>query len=632
MGTMTVSASPFAEGTESLVNASAPPQGRLYVPPAYTHTSGDAAVALTSANHKVALGFIPEIDFALDAISFYVTAIGTTGEVTIGLHAEGTAIEPNGELNGSCTNVAASMTANDAPSPCVVGLWDSAGANAEVSGFEAYRAVDGSHSPNNGVRSNAAPTAGAPIYYTIDFGPGNAKIINRYRFYPFNNTDANVRAFPRAWTFWGSNAENPAVNTDADWTELSGSSPWTAVADYYASAASHSDYMVTNATAYRHYCWKITDRNGTSDYVSLGEIQLLEAQSKAAPGSLLQPLGSKAVGSSTDTWLRHTFDSYPLQRGTKYWIVITGADSSDFALSVRRNTPAAGSMFPDGCSTKQSTDGNVWTQSQQDNRPAMLNVVLNPTVNHCPQLMYGRCNGQEVPLYEGSMWSCATIPAEGIKLSCEALSPSTKYHVYLYDSSGTLTLEATTAERTLQDGVEVKSGASSRSFVGVVAVDSVQSGYQGPLDVPDARFVRNRYNPILKELSKDPNYVGYTRADHGGDGWEKLNNNDDFMMRVVSISHETLVCALTVYISSTYGPIFGLAVDDVLPACKNRFSPYIGGGTGGVISLTFNVSLQEGSHSIWPIVSSIHTLCYVFLTMNVSPCLRTVCLTAQIPC
>ena len=634
MGTMMVSASPSSEGTESFTNDAITPQGRLYVPAAYAQTSGDLAVPLTSADHKVALRFTPEVDFALDAISFYVTAIGTTGDVSIELYDDGTAIEPNGELNGSYTNVAPAMTSNSTPSPYVVGLWDSTGANAETSGYEAYLGMNGSNASGAGVRSTAAPTSAAPIYYTVDFGSGNALVINRFRFCPFMNSDSDVRAFPKAWTFWGSNAESPTVDTDDDWTEIVGASAWTAVTDFANNSLNaFSDYPVTNGTAYRHYRWKITDRNGSSDYVSLGAIQVFEAQMASAPGALLQPFGTTAVGSVADTWIRHTFDSCQLQRQVPYWIVFAGEASKDFSLSVKRNSATAGSMFPDGCETRHAPDGSVWTQSQQDARQAMLNVILNSTTNHSSQLMYGRWNGRHVPLYIGSAWSLAVIPEAGIKLDCEALSVTTMYHVYGYDSAGTLVLEGSTSDRSVQDGVEVKSGEVSHRFLGVMGVDSWQSGYQGPKDTPDARLVRNLYNPLLKELSKDPNYASYTRADHYGDAFVRLNNNDDFMMRFVSWKDDTIVFTCLFFTNSAYGWVWGIASDGVCPHMKNVFSPVVGGAVGGLVAPAFALQVRQGFHSVWPVVtSSANQTKQFYLTSNSSPYRRSVCLTAALSC
>ena len=62
-----------------------------------------------------------------------------------------------------------------------------------------------------------------------------------------------------------------------------------------------------------------------------------------------------------------------------------------------------------------------------------------------------------------------TIPTAGISLAATGLTAGTLYYVYAYMNSGTMTLEAvTTTHTTGADGVEVKSGATNRTLVGMV--------------------------------------------------------------------------------------------------------------------------------------------------------------------
>ncbi|HYE89532.1 MAG TPA: hypothetical protein VEA38_00875 [Terriglobales bacterium] len=66
-----------------------------------------------------------------------------------------------------------------------------------------------------------------------------------------------------------------------------------------------------------------------------------------------------------------------------------------------------------------------------------------------------------------------TIPAAGVSLSNSGLTTSTTYYLYAYMNGSTMTLEAsTTAHATSStDGVEIKSGDQTRTFVGEVDVD-----------------------------------------------------------------------------------------------------------------------------------------------------------------
>jgi hypothetical protein len=69
------------------------------------------------------------------------------------------------------------------------------------------------------------------------------------------------------------------------------------------------------------------------------------------------------------------------------------------------------------------------------------------------------------------------IPQAGITISNAGLLASTVYFVYLYNNAGTLTLELSTTVHatdatTLNYGVEIKSGDSTRSLVGMIATDA----------------------------------------------------------------------------------------------------------------------------------------------------------------
>ena len=76
-----------------------------------------------------------------------------------------------------------------------------------------------------------------------------------------------------------------------------------------------------------------------------------------------------------------------------------------------------------------------------------------------------------VPVFKDAVWQMRSIVTPPT-LSNSGLSADTLYYVYLFDNSGTLTLEAstTTHEKDSAFGVEVKSGDRTRSLVGMVYV------------------------------------------------------------------------------------------------------------------------------------------------------------------
>ena len=84
-----------------------------------------------------------------------------------------------------------------------------------------------------------------------------------------------------------------------------------------------------------------------------------------------------------------------------------------------------------------------------------------------------RYQGSTLPIKTGSTWAAMTIPSSGPSLANTGLTAATLYYIYAFNSSGTLTLEAsTTGHATDTDtGVEIKSGDATRTLVGMVFMD-----------------------------------------------------------------------------------------------------------------------------------------------------------------
>ena len=251
------------------------------------------------------------------------------------------------------------------------------------------------------------------------------------------------------------------------------------------------------------------------------------------PGAKIgDDLAAVAVGSSADVWLRAAWNSVQVYRNRTYWLKFTGEVGKNFSLSARRWNTSIGSMFPDGCRAKQTSDGTNWTECAQDQKPALLNVVLNSTANHSPQLIYGRFNGAKIPLHNGAdTWGPATIPETGIVLNCDALAANTGFNVFLYDNEGALTLEAITdaTAPVMQDGIEVKSGATQRRLVGGIYAIQRRPGFQAPIDVPDWRGVDNLHNRQPRKIAKYCPYAGDTQETiPGNTQWRPWQNDTSF--------------------------------------------------------------------------------------------------------
>ena len=186
-------------------------------------------------------------------------------ESSIDMSADDVSFSPayaDGSQNTSTTDLMPTMTSNNTPSPYVIS------ASSTYSGRNPYEAFSNSYTEGNDWGGTSLPAVIA-----VDFGNGNAKIVNKMR---WRSRDYNSRCSPRDWTIEGSNADSPVIDNDSYWTVLDtrtdqsdpGRATWTGY------------YTWTNSVAYRHIRMKITDRNvigGTAVYLSIAEIELIEA-------------------------------------------------------------------------------------------------------------------------------------------------------------------------------------------------------------------------------------------------------------------------------------------------------------------------------------------------------------------
>jgi len=112
-----------------------------------------------------------------------------------------------------------------------------------------------------------------------------------------------------------------------------------------------------------------------------------------------------------------------------------------------------------------------------------------------------------ITLYDGSaLWEAHTLTEISIAVPD---TTDTGYDIFVYNSSGTLTLElvawtslaARATELALQNGIKVKSGSPEKRYVGSFQTGSV-SGQT--LDAVTARYLWNEYNKVLRDMIKSP--------------------------------------------------------------------------------------------------------------------------------
>jgi hypothetical protein len=303
-------------------------------------------------------------------------------------------------------------------------------------------------------------------------------------------------------------------------------------------------------------------------------------------------------GSSNGVWKRLTLDNVvQLHRGKRYHLLFMPADMNvSVSLSCNRQNPAPGSGLVPECQSSVTTDqGATWTAIVKDNRPALLNVVLNSTPNHSPQLVYGRSNGKDIALYDGLKWESREIPEAGISFSCEGLTAETLYNIYLHDNAGTLSLEASTAPRMIIDGIEVKSEAPSHRYLGLVCPIERQTGLQAPIKVSDRMGVYNAYNRRPTFVGKPAPYAVSTEGSGSDTSWVAIS---DFTAEFITGDQCRLASDFS--LASVTGTrltilLDGAALSDVPVSWTTR--------TSDLISVHAEFMLSEGCHTVCPAAS-----------------------------
>ena len=150
--------------------------------------------------------------------------------------------------------------------------------------------------------------------------------------------------------------------------------------------------------------------------------------------------------------------------------------------------------------------------------------------------------GNLISLYTSGAWKLYTLTEISLTLTSLATA-SRPYDIFVYDNSGTLTLEAvvwtsTTARATAlatQDGIYVKSGAADRRYVGTVYIDSAKKSSDiigGTVNstTPTRKHVWNYYNRVLTSAKKTNSADGHT---YNSATYRKWNNTAAMDVEIV---------------------------------------------------------------------------------------------------
>lgn len=151
--------------------------------------------------------------------------------------------------------------------------------------------------------------------------------------------------------------------------------------------------------------------------------------------------------------------------------------------------------------------------------------VTTSDVTAATTLYFTPYQGNLVGLYDGSNWSINSFSE--ISLSLSGATANTNHRVWLYDNSGTLTLEleawasdtSPTTAYVMTDGVPLKTGALTRRYLGDIRIKATGQCE----DAEDFRGVFNAQNRVPRKVRCFDTTNSWTYA--GSGTWRSFNNS-----------------------------------------------------------------------------------------------------------
>jgi hypothetical protein len=168
-----------------------------------------------------------------------------------------------------------------------------------------------------------------------------------------------------------------------------------------------------------------------------------------------------------------------------------------------------------------------------------------------------------IRIYDGTRWKLYKFTERSLALS---MTSGVNYDVFIYDNAGTLTLELTAWSNdttratalTTQDGVLVKTGATTRLYLGTIRA----SGSNVTEDSLQKRFVWNFYNQVSRGMQRLETADSWT---YSTDAWRAMNNSSSNRLEIVNgVAGENVLAqciAYALHSASTYWAQSGIGYD-----------------------------------------------------------------------
>lgn len=215
--------------------------------------------------------------------------------------------------------------------------------------------------------------------------------------------------------------------------------------------------------------------------------------------------------------------------------------------------------------------------------------------------------GNRIALYDGSSaWS--VITSAEVSLSLSGYTANSNYDIWAYNNSGTLTLESTiwtndTTRATAlayQDGVLVKSGTTTRRYIGTIRTTGTTGQTEFTIAPTAASggtnnklFVWNYYNrvrclPLSRDSTASWNYTTAT--------WRSANNSASYRISfVVGVAEGSLDARYQcIGAAKNVGQFIGIGYDSTSALSG---TPGFNGTTGTILE---NYSSMVATHTVLP--------------------------------
>jgi len=231
-------------------------------------------------------------------------------------------------------------------------------------------------------------------------------------------------------------------------------------------------------------------------------------------------------------------------------------------------------------------------------------AITTSNVTSAGTLYFTPYNGNKISLYESSNWVLYSFSQLSLSLT---LTSGKNYDVFVYNNSGTLTLELSAAWTTdteradaviLQDGVYVKSSNTTRRLVGTIRA----SGTNVTEDSTSRRFVWNLYNRVERimralETTDSWTYTTATFREANGGSTPGVSRFD----YVVGFSEDYLDVQVYVPVitnAAIISTIAGIGIDSSSVNSANLFYGFTHSDTFGSAQAFFKGHPGIGYHSI----------------------------------